>query len=104
MEIITNKVKNRYNYIKRLINNNNDIKILIDGQFYFNEKAFNYIEKFDKNYFMNKYYNLTSLDFLLMIDESDNIYDIQNKLFEKYETLYASSVWSCFVEVLGRDI
>lgn len=104
MEIITNKVKNRYNYIKKLINNDNDIKILIDGQFFYNKKAFNYLEKFDKSYFMNKYYNLTSLDFLLMIDESKNIYDIQNKLFEEYETGYASSVWSCFLDILGRDI
>ena len=98
------KAQNRYNYIKKLINNKNDVKILIDGQFYYNKKAFCYLEKFDKNYFINPYYNLTSLDFLLMIDESKNFLDVQNKLFYEYETGYASSVWSCFIEILGRDI
>ena len=104
MEIISKKAKNRFRYIKKLINNNNDIKTLVEGQFYFNEKALNYVNKINKDYFMNSYYNLTNLDYLLMIDESQNIYEVQNKLFEEYETTYASSVWSAFIECLERDL
>jgi hypothetical protein len=104
MDIITKKVANRYKYIKKLINNKNDIKVLIDNQFYFNQKAFNYVNKINKDYFMNSYYNLTNLDYLLMVDESNNIYDVQNKIFEDYETQYASSVWSAFIECLERDL
>lgn len=104
MDIITKKVANRYKYIKKLINSKSDIKTLVDGQFYFNEKALNYVNKINKDYFMNSYYNLTNLDYLLMIEESKNIYDVQNKLFEDYETQYASSVWSAFIECLERDL
>lgn len=104
MEIVTKKAINRFNYIKRLINNKNDMKTLVDGQFYFNEKALNYVNRINKDYFMNSYYNLTNLDYLLMIDESKNIYEVQNKLFEDYETQYASSAWSAFIECLERDL
>lgn len=104
MDIITKKAINRYNYIKKLINDKSDIKELIDGQFYFNEKAIRYVSKINKDYFMNGYYNLTNLDYLLMIEDSKNIYDVQNKLFEDYETNYASSVWSAFIECLERDL
>lgn len=104
MENITKKAINRFYYIKKLINSNNDIKTLVDGQFYYNQKALNYVNKIDKDYFMNSYYNLTNLDYLLMIDEAKNIEEVQNKLFKEYETLYASSVWSAFVECLERDL
>ena len=53
---------------------------------------------------MNSYYNLTNLDYLLMIDEAKNMEEVQNKLFEEYETSYASSVWSAFIECLERDL
>lgn len=98
------KAQNRFNYIKKLINNKNDIKILIDNQFYYNKKAFNYVNRINKDYFMNHYYNLTNLDYLLMIDEARNIYEVQNNLFTEYESGYASSVWSAFVECLERDL
>ena len=104
MEMITKKAKNRFYYIKKLINSANDVKMLVDGQFYYNQKAVNYIDRIDKDYFMNSYYNLTNLDYLLMIDESKNIDEVQNKLFEEYETSYASSVWSAFIECLERDL
>ena len=102
METITKKVINKFNYIKKLINNDNDIKILVDNQFYFNQKAVNYVNNIDKDYFMNKYYNLTTLDYLLMIDEAKNICDVQNNLFKEYESDYASSIWSAFIECLER--
>ena len=102
MEIVTKKAINRFNYIKKLIRDDNDIKMLVDGQFYFNEKAYYYVNKIDKDYFMNSYYNLTNLDYLLMIDDAKNIYEVQNKLFEDYESDYASSIWSAFVECLER--
>ena len=104
MENITKKARNRFYYIKKLINSNNDIKILVDGQFYYNQKAVSYVDKINKDYFMNSYYNLTNLDYLLMIDEAKNIDEVQNNLFEEYETVYASSVWSAFIECLERDL
>ena len=104
MEIITKKAKNRFNYIKKLINNTNDIKILIDGQFYYNKKAVNYVNKINKDYFLNSYYNLTTLDYLLMISEAKNLDGVQNNIFTEYETIYASSVWSAFVECLEREL
>ena len=33
------KAKNRFYYIKKLINSTNDVKMLVDGQFYYNQKA-----------------------------------------------------------------
>ena len=97
-------VISRFNYIKKLINNKDDEKILIDNMFYFNKKAYNFIDKIEKKYFMNNYYNLTNLDFLLMIDEAKDLYEVQSNLFFEYETKYASSVWSAFIECLGRDL
>ena len=96
------KAENRFKYLKKLINSNDDIKILVEGQFYYNEKAFNYVNKINKDYFMNSYYNLTNLDYLLMVDENKNIYDLQNSLYEDYETNYASALWSAFIECLER--
>ena len=104
MENITKKAKNRFYYIKKLINSANDVKTLVDRQFYYNQKAVSYVDRIDKDYFMNSYYNLTNLDYLLMIDEAKNMEEVQNKLFEKYDTLYASSVWSAFIECLERDL
>ncbi len=98
------KVKNRFNYIKKLINDENDIKILVDGQFYYNQKAVDYVDKIDKDYFMNSYYNLTTLDYLLMIDEAKNLEDVQNNIFSDYDTNYATSLWSAFYECLERDL
>ena len=104
MEIITKKARNRFYYIKKLINSTNDVKTLVDGQFYYNQKALNYVNRIDKDYFINSYYNLTNLNYLLMIDEAKNMEEVQNKLFKEYETFYASSVWSSFIECLERDL
>lgn len=41
MENITKKAINRFYYIKKLINSTNDVKMLVDGQFYYNQKALN---------------------------------------------------------------
>ena len=95
---MTDKLKNRYNYLKKLINAKNDTKILIDGQFWYNQKAYNYVNKINKDYFLNPYYNLTNLDYLLMVDENKSLEDLQNKLYYQYETQYATSIWSAFVE------
>ena len=104
MEMITKKARNRFYYIKNLINSTNDVKTLVDGQFYYNQKALNYVDKINKDYFMNSYYNLTNLDYLLMIDEAKNMEEVKKRLFEEYETRYASSVWSAFIECLERDL
>lgn len=104
MEMITKKAINRFYYTKKLINSTNDVKTLVNGQFYYNQKAVNYVNRIDKDYFMNSYYNLTNLDYLLMIDEAKNIDEVKNKLFEEYEPVYASSVWSAFIECLERDL
>ena len=94
----------RFNYIKKLINSTDDIKTLVDGQFYYNEKAVSYVNRIDKNYFMNSYYNLTNLDFLLMIDEANNLKEVKNNLLSQYQEDYAKVVYGAFIYSLERDL
>ena len=91
-----------FNIIKKLIDNEEDQKILIDNQFYFNKKAFDYVNKFDKRFFLNSYYNLTTLDILLMVDEAKNIKEVEKRLKEEYSKDYANAIYQNFIEVLGR--
>ena len=98
------KVINRFYYIKKLINSTNDTKTLIDGQFYYTTQAFNYVNKINKRYFMNKYYDLTTLDYLLMVDVNKNIYDLQSNLYKEYDSDYANALWCAFTETLEREL
>lgn len=97
------KVVNKFRYIKRLINASNDYKMLVEGQFYYNEKAYNYVSKIDKNYFMNPYYNLTDLDYLLMVDEAKNLKQVKENLLKEYQDDYADAVYSAFIDCLARN-
>lgn len=92
-----------FDIIKKLINNENDTKILIDNQFYFNKKAFDYVDKFEKRFFLNSYYNLTSLDLLLMINEAKNIEEIEKNLMEEYSEDYAKAIYQNFMNILANN-
>lgn len=92
-----------FDIIKKLINNEEDKKILIDNQFYYNKKAVDYVNKFDKRFFLNSYYNLTSLDLLLMIDEAENIEEVKKQLFEDYNHDYALAIYQNFISVLENN-
>ena len=99
--MLDKKIINRFNYIKKLINNENDNKILIDNQFYFNEKAYNYISKINKqDFFLNSYYNLTNLDILLMIYENKNITSVKKQLLSEYKENYAKAIFENFIYIL----
>lgn len=90
-----------FNIIKKLINNKNDTKILIDNQFYYNKKAVDYVNKFDKRFFLNAYFDLTTLDILLMIDEANTVEEVKKQLFENYDHDYALALWENFKSVLN---
>lgn len=97
----TQKAKNRFYYIKKLINDDRDIKELIDC-FYYNTKAINYINKYiNKNYFLNHYYNLTTSDFLIMIDDAKNLTQVKENLFKEYQEDYATAIYDAFIDGLG---
>lgn len=98
------RLENRFKYLKKLINDKNDIKEKID-MFYFNTKAINFANKlFINNYMMNNYYTLQVIDILLMTDEAKNICEVQNKLFEDYASGYTSSIWSNYIECMSKEV
>ena len=98
------QLENRFKYLKKLINDENDIKEKID-MFYFNKKAINFANKlFIDHYMINNYYTLQVIDILLMTDEAGNVYDVQNKLFEDYDGNYASSMWSNYIECMSKEV
>lgn len=96
---ISKKAQNRFYYIKKLINNDYDVKEFIDG-FYFNSKAIKYVEKLNKNFFINNYYNLTTSDLLLDVYENDNITQVKNYYFKTYQDYYAKAWLENFLFVL----
>ena len=101
MEKITQKAKNRFYYIKKLIDSKNDTKDFIDG-FYYNTKAIDYINRYvNKDYFLNQYYNLTTSDFLTMIDDAKNLTQLKDNLFKEYQGYYASAIYDAFIDGLG---
>lgn len=97
------KEEKKFKYLKKLINSNDDIKQLVESQFYYNKKAINFVESLNKNYFINGFYNLTTLDILLMADENDNIKEVKKQLFEEYEENYAKAIYNAFIEALGSE-
>ena len=99
----TQRAKNRFYYIKKLIDASNDVKDYIDG-FYYNKKAIDYINRYiDKNYFLNQYYNLTTSDFLTMIDDAKNLKQVKANLFNDYKDFYASAIYDAFIDGLGAS-
>lgn len=66
------QLENRFKYLKKLINDKNDIK--------------------------------ERIDILLMTDEAKNVCEVQNKLFEDYESNYASSIWNNYVECMSKEV
>ena len=97
------KEEKKFKYLKKLINSNDDIKQLVESQFYYNKKAIDFVESLNKNYFINGFYNLTTLDILLMADENDNIKEVKKQLFGEYEENYAKAIYSAFIEALESE-
>ena len=100
---ISRKAQNRFYYIKKLINDTNDTKELIDC-FYFNKKAIQFVEKLKKDFFINSYYNLTTANILLDIHESENISDVKKHYFNMYDNYTAKAWFENFLYVLESDI
>ena len=100
---ISKKAQNRFYYIKKLINDKNDVKELIDC-FYFNSKAIKYVEKLNKSFFINNYYNLTTANILLDIHESENISEVKKHYFNMYQNTFAAAWFENFLSVLESDI
>ena len=100
---ISKKAQNRFYYIKKLINDENDTKELID-MFYFNSRAIQYVEKLNKSFFINNYYNLNTANILLDIHENDNITQVKKHYFNMYQDYYAKAWFENFIFVLESDI
>lgn len=98
------KEEKNFKYLKKMINSDKDIKQLVENQFYYNKKAVDYVESLNKNYFINSFYNLTTLDILLMVDENDSIEELKRQLFEEYEENYAKTIYIAFIEALREEV
>lgn len=96
---ISKKAQNRFYYIKKLINDKNDTKE-ISGGFYFNSKAIQYVEKLNKNFFINSYYNLTTTDLLLDISDNKNITEIKKCYYSNYQNYCAKAWFENFIYIL----
>lgn len=95
--------KERYNFrkLKRLINDTNDTKDLIN-MFYFNNKAIELAnELVEPDYMMDSYYSLTTLDLLLMTRDAETIDDVYKDLMNEYDYEYAFSMWQNYLYCMG---
>lgn len=89
--------------IRKLIKKENSKKILVENQFYYNEKAYNYVDKLNKRFFLNSFYDLTNLDILMMIEEAKNIEQVKKQLEESYTKEYANSIYEAFINCLESE-
>lgn len=96
---ISKKAQNRFYYIKKLINNKNDVKEYCDG-FFFNEKAIRYVEKLKKGFFINNYYNLTTSNILIEISELKNLSEFKKQLFKEYKKEFAAAWFENMIYIL----
>lgn len=88
---ISKKAQNRFYYIKKLINEDY-------------RKADYFINKLNKNFFMNNYYNLTNENIYNMIYDNNNITEVKKELFEEYQEEYAKAWFENFLFVLESDL
>lgn len=88
-----------FNKIKKLINDDS-IKILVDNQFYFTKNSVDFVNNLDKRYFLNSYYDLNTLDILLMIESAKNLEEVKKQLNEDYESDYSNSLYQNFTSAL----
>lgn len=96
---ISKKAQNRFYYIKKLINDKNDIKEYCDG-FFFNKKAIQYTEKLKKDFFINSFYNLTTSNVLIEISEVKNLSEFKKQLFKEYEKEFAQAWFENMIYIL----
>lgn len=94
-------MKNNFNYIKSIINNSSLIKENIEG-FYYPQKAIDIVNNAQTKYFLNEYYNLSTLDILIMIDEGSTLQEVKDNLLSEYKEEYANAWYENFIEVLSR--
>lgn len=93
-------MKNKFNYLKSIINDKSLIKGNIDG-FYYPQKAIDIVSNVQIKYFLNEYYNLTPADILEMIDNAETFQEVKENLSE-YKEEYANAWYENFIEVLSR--
>lgn len=89
--------------IRKLIKKESSKKILVENQFYYNEKAYNYVDKLNKKFFLNSFYDLTNLDILMMIEEAKNIEQVKKQLEESYTKEYANNIYEAFINCLESE-
>lgn len=97
------KVLNRFRYIKKLLENENDTKEVIDG-FYYNSKAIMFVQKLKFRYNLNSYYDLSTSDVLDLINEHKNIIEVKKYLFNEFRSDYALCYYNCLIAYLERVI
>lgn len=101
METKRQKASKRFYYIKKLLNNNLDVKEYAGEGFYFNSKALAYARKLIKPFHMNKYYDVTLCDLLLAIRDYSNLKEYKKSLFMDYKAYYADSIYENMLYLLG---
>ena len=99
---MSKKAKQRFHYIKRLLNNTNDTKELIDV-YYYNSKAINFVQKIKFRYNLNSYYDLTVVDVLDLINENNNLTEVKKYLFNEFRSDFALCYYNCLIAYLERE-
>lgn len=95
-------LQNKFNYIKKMLNNKNDIKILVDNLYYYNKKVLDLLDNVDFNYCMNSYNNFTKSDFLEDIIVFENIKEVKKHYFDEYIKDYANLYYNNFIFLLNQ--
>lgn len=95
-----NKIKKEFRKFKKLLNDEYDYKVCLDG-FSFNSKAVEYLDNAKLNFHMNTYYDLTKYDVLNLINENESIEQVKAYLYNEYESYYADSWYQNFEYVLS---
>ena len=94
-------MKNKFNYLKSIINDTSLIKADIEG-FYYPQKAIDIVSNARVKYFLNEYYNLTTADILTMVDNADTLQEVKENLLSEYKEEYANAWYENFIEVLSK--
>lgn len=96
------KVLNRFRYIKKLLESENDTKEVIDS-FYYNSKAIMFVQKLKFSYNLNSYYDLTVSDVLNLIAENKNLNEVKKYLFNEFRSDFALCYYNCLIAYLERE-
>lgn len=97
------KAMQRFYYIKRLLNSDNDTKELLDYSYY-NSKAITFVQKLKFRYNLNLYYDLSISDVLDLINEHKNLNEVKKYLFNEFRNDYALCWYRCLIDYLEREI